>query len=150
MKHNVLFILTHAGADTISLEEAMRAARPNVQLFNTHVEYQSYDELQYLRRMPNNRSASSVWADILWFNHSLSRFLLPHVDVMGYISVTQDCEAKMRDRYGAMAESYFTNRLMGIKQFVDRKDAVVVSEPGEPSPRLVRLARAFFPEGSLS
>jgi hypothetical protein len=147
--HNVLFVLTHSGSDTATFSEALQTTNPNIRVSDTRFEYQSYDDLQYLRRTPHNGSAKAVWADVLRHNQSLSRFLLEYVDVIGYVSLTKESEQKLRKEYGERAGDYFTNRLMGIKDFVVRKNAKVLFEPGEPSEWLTKMADAYFPgEGS--
>lgn len=148
--HNVLFVLTHTGADIRSFWDAMQAANPNVRVFDTRFEYQSYDDLQYLRRMPHTGSASAIWVDILRNNQSLNRLLLDHVDVIGYISRTVECEKLLKEAYGERADDYYTNRLMGIKDFATRKNAKVLIEPSEESPWLVKLCETYFPEAELS
>lgn len=148
--HSVFFILTHNGADSVALKAAFASVNPNIQIFNTRSQYQSYDDLQSLKKLPHTRNASSVWADTIIDNAGLSRFLLPYVDVMGYISATKTCEAILRREYGDRAEDYYASRMMAIKQFLDRKQGLVISEPGESSPTLIKIARTWFPSLNLS
>ena len=143
--HSLLFILTHNGADVPSLKDAFTSVNPNMQVFSTCFQYQSYDDLQSLRKMPHSRKANSVWADTITDNSALSRFLLPHIDVMGYISATKNCELVLIKMFKDRAYDYYENRLMGIKQFIDRKKGVVISEPGDYSPRLMKLVKTYFP-----
>jgi hypothetical protein len=148
---NVLFVLTHTGAEIASLKEAIYAVRPNVHLFCNGTQYQSYDDLQYLRSLPHHaKNAAAVWGDVILDNAGLSRFLLPFVDVIAYVSTTKVCEDILKGVYRERAQDYYVNRLTGISQFVARKKALVISEPGEQSPRLVKLVRAAFPTAELS
>jgi hypothetical protein len=146
MTHNVLFVLTHTGAEIAPLKEAIYAVKPNIHLFCTGTQYQSYDDLQYLRSLPHHiRNAASVWGDVIYDNAGLSRFLLPYVDIIAYFSTTKACETVLNHSFGKRAEDYYINRLVGIRQFVERKKGIVISEPGEQSARLVKIATAFFP-----